>query len=242
MPQAQRWVDLQRWVEGGLEHALPSTSEAIAAALHEVAGDWSVELIVEVGDPGWRGRVPGNPKLIVSACEGRLVVGALIASERAVYYLVGDQAAVGRGGLHLWRTARRHLAAPVSGGPGSRRRCRPGLLGHGRCGAVHRALGPRVVVRNGGTTGVGGCTVPPASGRRWPFLASVEDGARRRGSARPKPGRDPARQRIEFPCQRTGSTLWPAAPSDLRLCPHHRIINGGRPGLLTQARTPRTAR
>jgi hypothetical protein len=52
MPQAQRWVDLQRWVEGGLEHALPSTPEAIAAALHEVADDWSVELIVEVGDPG----------------------------------------------------------------------------------------------------------------------------------------------------------------------------------------------
>lgn len=95
MTQAQRWVDLQRWVEGGLERALPSTPEAIAAALHEVAGDWSVELIVEVGDPGLRGRVPGNPKLIVSACEGRLAVGALIAPERAVYDLVGDQAAVG---------------------------------------------------------------------------------------------------------------------------------------------------
>jgi hypothetical protein len=96
MTQAQRWVDLQRWVEGGLEHALPPTPEAIAAALHEVADDWSVELIVEVGDPGRRGRVPGNPKLIVSACEGRLAVGALsIAPERAVYYLVGDQAAVG---------------------------------------------------------------------------------------------------------------------------------------------------
>jgi hypothetical protein len=95
MPQAQRWVDLQRWIEGGLEHALPSTPEAIAAALYEVAGDWSVELIVEVGDPGLRGRVPGNPKLIVSACEGRLAVGALIAPERAVYYLVGDQPAVG---------------------------------------------------------------------------------------------------------------------------------------------------
>jgi len=96
MPQAQRWVDLQRWVEGGLEQALPPTPKAmIAAALHEVADDWSVELIVEVGDPGLRGRVPGNPKLIVSACQGRLAVGALIAPERAVYYLVGDQAAVG---------------------------------------------------------------------------------------------------------------------------------------------------
>jgi hypothetical protein len=95
MTQAQRWVDLQRWVEGGLQHALPPTPEAIAAALHEVADDWSVELIVEVGDPGRRGRVPGNPKLIISACEGRLAVGALIAPERAVYYLVGDQAVVG---------------------------------------------------------------------------------------------------------------------------------------------------
>jgi hypothetical protein len=48
--QAQRWVDLQRWVEGGLEHALPPTPEAIAAALHEVADDWSVELIEVVRD------------------------------------------------------------------------------------------------------------------------------------------------------------------------------------------------
>jgi hypothetical protein len=70
MPQAQRWVDLQRWVEGGLEHALPPTPEAIAAALHEVADDWSVELIVEVGNPGRRGRVPGNPKLIVRGHSG----------------------------------------------------------------------------------------------------------------------------------------------------------------------------
>ena len=93
-----------------------SYPEAIAAALHEVADDWSVELIVEVGDPGWRGRVPGSPKLIVSACEGRLAVGALgIAPERAVYYrwatrlrserwpspLADSQEVPGRGGI--WR-------------------------------------------------------------------------------------------------------------------------------------------
>jgi len=40
--------------------------------------------------------------------------------------------------------------------------------------------------------------VPGRCGRR----------ARRRGSTRPN--RDPAQQRIQFPCQRTGSTLWPA--------------------------------
>lgn len=65
----QRWVDLQRWVDDGRVRALPSTPEAIAGALRQVAGDWSVELIVEVGDPRLRDRSPGNPKLIVSACE-----------------------------------------------------------------------------------------------------------------------------------------------------------------------------
>ena len=95
MTQAQRWVDLQRWVEGGLEHALPPTSEAIAAALHEVADDWSVELMVEVGDPGraWPGA--GQSQSDRQCVRGPVAVGALIAPERAVYYLVGDQAAVG---------------------------------------------------------------------------------------------------------------------------------------------------
>jgi hypothetical protein len=96
MTQQQRWVDLQRWIEDGRVRPLPSTPEAIAVALRQVAGDWSVELIVEVGDPRLRDRSPGNPKLIVSACEGRLAVAALdIGAERATYYLVGDHAGVG---------------------------------------------------------------------------------------------------------------------------------------------------
>jgi hypothetical protein len=91
----QRWVDLQRWVDDGQVRPLPSTPEAIAGALRQVAGDWSVELIVEVGGPRLRDRSPGNPKLIVSACEGRLAVPALdIGAERATYYLVGDHAGV----------------------------------------------------------------------------------------------------------------------------------------------------
>jgi hypothetical protein len=69
---------------------------AIAGALRQVAGDWSVELIVDVGDPRLRDRSPGNPKLIVSACEGRLAVAASdIGAERATDYLVGDHAGVG---------------------------------------------------------------------------------------------------------------------------------------------------
>jgi hypothetical protein len=92
----QRWVDLQRWVEGGRVRPLPPGPEAIADALHQVAGDWSVELIVEVGDPRLRDRSPGNPKLIVSACEGRFAAAALdVGAEGALYHLVGDQDGVG---------------------------------------------------------------------------------------------------------------------------------------------------
>jgi hypothetical protein len=198
MPQAQRWVDLQRWVEGGLEHALPSTPEAIAAALHEVADDWSVELIVEVGDPGRRGRVPGNPKLIVSACEGRLAVGALIAPERAVYYLVGDQAAVGEVAFTFGGQPRRYLATAVSGGRGSRHRGRPGLLGHGHRGAVHRALGPHLLVGTEERPGsVGAQSHRPAEGggRSWPVWKTGPPA----WLHPPKPGRDPAQQPIQFP-------------------------------------------
>ena len=55
----------------------------------------------------------------------------------------------------------------------------------------------------------------------------------------PRPG--PATHRVPR-ASGQGLRCGPRAPSDLRLCSHHRIINGGRPGLLTQARTPRTAR
>ena len=195
MPQAQRWVDLQRWVEGGLEYALSPTPEAIAAALHEVADDWSVELIVEVGDPGWRGRVPGSPKLIISACEGRLAVRALgIAPERAVYYLVGDQAAVGEvaftfGGQPGGTWPRRYLVDVGRAIAGC-----PGLLGHGHRGAVHRPLGPRVLAGTEERPGlVGAQSHRPAEGGdcSWPVWKTGPPA----WLHPPKPGRDPAQQR-----------------------------------------------
>jgi hypothetical protein len=201
--------------------------EAIAAALHEVADDWSVELIVEVGDPGRRGRVPGNPKLILSACEGRLAVGALIAPERAVYYLVGDQAVVGEvaftfGGQPGGTWPRRYLvdvdhAIAVA----------QDLLGHGRRGAVHRALGPHLLVGTEERPGsVGAQSHRPAEGggRSWPVWKTGPPA----WLHPPKPGRDPAQQRIQFPvpadrvhavarghhlifscAHTTGSSTWP---------------------------------
>jgi hypothetical protein len=183
--------------------------EAIAAALHEVADDRSVELIVEVGDPGRRGRVPGNPKLIISACEGRLAVGALIAPERAVYYLVGDQAVVGEvaftfGGQPGGTWPRRYLvdvdhAIAVA----------QDLLGHGRRGAVHRALGPRVLV---GTENDRGRWVHSPTGQRKAEAVPGQCGrrARRRGSTRPNRAAIRPSNASSSPCQRTGSTLWPA--------------------------------
>jgi Immunity protein Imm1 len=96
MGQPQRWVDLQRWAEGGQLRPLPATAAAIDQALREVVDDWSVELIVEVGDPTLRDCAPGNPKLIASACHGRLVVSALdIGPQQTTYHLIGDPAAVG---------------------------------------------------------------------------------------------------------------------------------------------------
>jgi len=172
MPQAHRWVDLQRWVEGGLEHALPPTPEAIAAALHEVADDWSVELIVEVGNPrvAWPGAGQSHTD---RQCVRGPIGGRGINRARACRVLPGGRPGCGRrGGLHLWRTARRYLAAAVSGGRGSRHRGRPGLLGHGHRGAVHRALGPHLLVGTEERPGsVGAQSHWPAEdgGRSWPL-------------------------------------------------------------------------
>ena len=58
------------------------------------------------------------------------------------------------------------------------------------------------------------------------------------GREPPRPG--PATHRVPR-ASGQGLRCGPRAPSDLRLCSHHRIINGGRPGLLTQARTPRNS-
>jgi putative transposase len=54
---------------------------------------------------------------------------------------------------------------------------------------------------------------------------------------RPGPGA-PWRTSNWPPASGQGLRCGPQAPSDLRLCSHHRIINGGRPGLLTEPHAP----
>jgi hypothetical protein len=109
----------------------------------------------------------------------------------------------------------------------------------------------------GGHAGVRGGLTPgqmcSASGRLPPTVTSVATGVGLAAAPRtdnscsawPDTGREPPRpgpatHRVPR-ASGQGLRCGPRAPSDLRLCSHHRITNGGRPGLLTQARTPRTA-